>query len=387
MRILIIGGIARSLLIFRGPLLSAMVAAGHSVIASANGNDYIVEDELKKMNVSYFPIFLDRAGMNPINEIKSLINIIRIISQIKPDIVLSYTIKPVIYGCMASRFCKVPFVYSLITGLGYSFGESRSLIQRFLGTVAHKLYQFSLKKSKKVFFQNPDDQTYFLQQGLVRSNQVVLINGSGVDIDHFAVSKLPDEPVFLMIARLLQDKGVREYVKTAVKVKELFPQARFLLVGNLDLNPNSIRKSELRQWEKAGAIEYLGYLNNVKPVIQKCRFYVLPSYYREGIPRTVLEAMAMGRPIITTDAPGCRETILLTSEGKRQRERGEEMMIGENGFLVQARNSDALVKAILYILGKPDLAEQMAKRSREIAEEKFDVDKVNAVILNAMGLT
>jgi len=141
----------------------------------------------------------------------------------------------------------------------------------------------------------------------------------------------------------------------------------------------------LLQWEEAGVIEYLGYLDDVRPAIKKCRCYILPSY-REGTPRTVLEAMAMGRPIITTDAPGCRETVILTPEGQRQRGVGERVLIGENGFLVRVRDVEALVKAIMHFLENPDLADGMAKRSREIAEEKFDVNKVNAVILNTMGL-
>ena len=264
--------------------------------------------------------------------------------------------------------------------------ESQSLIHRFTGIIARMLYRLSLKRSWKVFFQNPDDRALFLEKGLIRPNQAVLVNGSGVDLDYFAMSALPDEPVFLMIARLLVDKGVREYVKVAEKVKKRFPQARFLLVGDLDPNPNSVRESELRQWQESGIIEYLGYLDDVRPAIHKCRCYVLPSY-REGTPRTVLEAMAIGRPIITTDAPGCRETVILTPEGQLQRKLGEGVMRGENGILVRVRDVKALEKAMLNILETPGLPERMAKRSREIAEGKFDVHKVNAVILNAMGLT
>jgi len=385
MRILIMGGIAKSLINFRGPLINKIIACGHSVATTANGHDHIVERKLKRMGGEYYPIRLSRAGINPIVDLVTFINLMRLISRIHPDILLTYTIKPVIYGGLAARLCGVPSVYSMITGLGYPFMESPSLIQRFSGLIAQMLYRLSLKKSRKVFFQNSDDQTLFLEKGLVRSDQPVLINGSGVDLDHFAPSELPDEPIFLMIGRLLADKGIREYVEAAGRIKKRFPHARFFLVGNLDPNPNSVRESDLRQWQKNGIIEYFGYLEDVRPVIQKCRCYILPSY-REGTPRTVLEAMAMGRPIITTDAPGCRETVLLTPKGKRQRERREGVMIGENGFLVRIRDVESLVIAIKQFIEAPHIAEKMAKRSREIAEEKFDVHKVNAVILNAMGL-
>lgn len=387
MKILIIGGVIKSLLNFRGPLINKIIACGHLVATSANGHDPVIERKLQRMGVEYYPIHLSRAGINPIVDLMTFIDLIRLILRIRPDIVLTYTIKPVIYGGLAARLCGVPSVYSMITGLGYAFMESPSLIQRFLGFIAQMLYWLSLKKSRKVFFQNPDDKTLFLEKGLVRPDQPVLINGSGVDLDHFAHTELPDEPIFLMIGRLLVDKGVREYVEAAERVKERFPNARFFLVGNLDPNPNSIRESDLRQWQEAGIIEYLGYLDDVRPTIKKCRCYILPSYYREGTPRTVLEVMAMGRPIITTDAPGCRETVMLTPEGKRQKELGERVMIGENGFLVRVRDVEALVKAIIQFLKNPDLADRMAKRSREIAEKKFDVHKVNEVIMKEMRLT
>ena len=386
MRILVIGALVKSLVNFRGPLLQTMVSAGHSVIACANGHNFVTEEKLKKMRIAYYPIHLSRAGINPIKDLKTFIDIIRVISLVQPDIVLSYTIKPVIYGSLAAQLCSVKACYSLITGLGYVFMESSLFFQRFLRVLVRMFYRLSLKRSRKVFFQNPDDRALFLEKDLVRPNQAVLVNGSGVDLDYFTMSGLPDELVFLMIARLLVDKGVREYVKATEKVKKRFPQTRFLLVGDLDPNPNSVRENELRQWKESGIIEYLGYLDDVRLAIHKCRCYVLPSY-REGTPRTVLEAMAIGRPIITTDAPGCRETVILTSEGQLQRKLGERVMRGENGILVRVRDVKALEKAMLNILEAPSLAERMAKRSREIAEEKFDVHKVNAVILNAMGLT
>jgi glycosyltransferase involved in cell wall biosynthesis len=386
LKILVIGAAPRSLINFRGALLEKIVERGHEVAASASGEVPIVTATLKDMGIRYHPIRLERAGMNPIKDIKTLLDMIRMIYRLEPDIVLSYTIKPVIYGGLSAPLCGVKAYYSLISGLGYIFTESRSLRKYFLGSMIRMLYRLSLKRSRKVFFQNPDDQALFLRKGLVQSTQAVLIKGSGVDIGHYGISPLPDEPVFLMIARLLADKGVREYVEAADKVKKRLPQTRFLLVGGLDPNPNAIRESELKKWQEAGIIEYLGYLDDVRHAIQMCRCYVLPSYYREGLPRSVLEAMSMGRPVITTDAAGCRETVILTREGQRQREQGDGVMRGENGYLVRTRDVVALANAMLQILEEPAMAKSMAIRGREIAEEIFDVHKVNKVLLKEMGL-
>jgi glycosyltransferase involved in cell wall biosynthesis len=198
----------------------------------------------------------------------------------------------------------------------------------------------------------------------------VVVNGSGVDLDKFVfISPLKVKPVFLLIARLIGDKGIREFVQAAQLIQRSYPDCRFLLVGGLDSNPDAISQIELDDWIHNGMVEYLGRLDDVRPAIARASVYVLPSY-REGTPRSVLEAMAMGRAIITTDAPGCRETVI----------------DGENGFLVPVKSVDALVDAMTRFIEDPDLAVRMGKRSREIAEEKYDVHKVNAVMLKEMGI-
>jgi len=198
-----------------------------------------------------------------------------------------------------------------------------------------------------------------------------VLNGSGVDTSHFAATPLQSSrPAFLLIARLLGDKGIREYVEAARIVKARHSETRFRLVGDLDTNPDSVSSDELYEWQAGGAVEYLGKLNDVRSAIADCSVYVLPSYYREGTPRTVLEAMSMGRAIITTDSPGCRETVV---EGK-------------NGFLVATRSVDELVAAMEKLIERPDLIERMGVESRRIAEEKYDVHKVNSVIMREMGL-
>jgi glycosyltransferase involved in cell wall biosynthesis len=237
------------------------------------------------------------------------------------------------------------------------------------------MYALALSRTKVVFFQNSDDAVLFHKLGLLGTqNKVCVVNGSGVDIHQYAFSPIPlgrtgPATTFLLIARLLGDKGVREYIEAARRIKAHCPETVFRLVGWIDENPDAIREQELNDWVSEGVVEYLGRLSDVRPAIADCTVYVLPSY-REGTPRTVLEAMAMGRPIITTDAPGCRETTVE----------------GENGFLVPVKDVDKLAEVMLRFVHQPELASRMGARSRHIAEEKYDVNKVNAVMLHRMGI-
>ena len=374
MKILIIAGHAGSLINFRGELIADMLLSGSEVSVMAPGldSDLKILNYLQSLGVICNVLPLSRAGLNPVKDIISLFELHSLINKSNPDVLLAYTIKPVIYGLLAARFNHVPRRYALITGLGYAFtGEAsgkRAVVQWF----ARKLYRQALKSASLVFFQNPDDQQVFKTLGLLsKDNASLVVNGSGVDLDAFPLVPLvTDKPVFMLIARLLGDKGVREYVQAAKRLRASHTESRFLLVGGLDTNPDGISQGELNEWIRDKVIEYLGHLDDVKPAIAQASVYVLPSY-REGTPRSVLEAMAMGRPIITTDAPGCRETVI----------------DGENGFLVPVKSVDALVTAMQCFIDQPDLIEPMGKRSRQIAEDKYDVHKVNAVMLKAMGIT
>lgn len=369
-RILVLGSLADSLINFRGAMLAEMVASGHEVYACAPDAPDRVRAKLKEIGVKYQNVKIARCGTNPFEDARSLINLIALFRAIRPDVFLGYTIKPVIYGTLAARIAGVPGIFSMITGLGTAFIDSED---RHYGVsrVATYLYRLSLPFNRKVFFQNPDDLNVFAHKKFVKpSSQAVVINGSGIDVDAFTPAPFPEQITFLLIARLLRDKGIVEYIEAAHRVKEKHPAVKFRLVGWLDKkNPSSVTERELTSWIDTGLIEYLGELADVRPAIADSSVYVLPSY-REGTPRSVLEAMAMGRPVITTDVPGCRETV----------------RTGHNGILVPARDPIELANSMMHFVEHPADIARMGAASREIAVNKYDVHKVNAVIMQNMGL-
>lgn len=371
--VLVVGGLASSLVNFRGPLLQALRDAGHEVCAAAPALsvDRVTTARLTDAGIRCCDVALERAGLNPLGDALGLWSLVRLMRRERPHAVLCYTIKPVIWGTVAAWLSATPKRYALVTGLGYAFTDGATLKRRLVRWVSTTLYRFALRRATKIFFQNPDDAALFRELGLAPPwVPVVIVNGSGVDVDHFAPSSLPQGPMrFLMIARLLGDKGVREYAGAAARVMRDYPDAEFHLVGPTDTNPDGISAEEVRAWERDGVLKWHGAADDVRPHIADCHVYVLPSY-REGTPRTVLEAMAMGRPIITSDAPGCRETVV----------------DGDNGFLIAPREVDPLVGALRRFLDEPALVGKMGASSRRLVEQKYDVRKVNATMLAEMEL-
>ncbi|WHR59286.1 glycosyltransferase family 4 protein [Acinetobacter haemolyticus] len=379
MKFLIISSYLPSILNFRGKLLEAISKKDIQVYILGPDLDLFTSEvsQLRNLGYSVDEIPMQRTGTNPLSDMKTLWAVYNCIRKIKPDYVLSYTIKPVIYGTLAAKLAKVPHRFALITGLGYAFqnveqGSKRSFFQK----IVHGLYQYALLHSEKVFFQNPDDQQLFHDLNLVNHNKpTVVVNGSGVNVQDFTVVEPPKSNSgqikisFLLIARLLVDKGVREFAEAAKQIKQIYPETEFHLVGWIDENPTAIAQEALDEWIADGRLNYWGKLADVRPAIAASSIYVLPSY-REGTPRTVLEAMAMGRAVITTNAPGCKETVIH----------------GENGFLIEVKSSESLVKAMQQFILDPSLIEKMGKRSREIALNKYDVDAVNKHMLTEMGL-
>jgi len=367
---LIIASFSESLAGFRAPLIAELqkrcaqvhvaapdLPAGHPLRVRLESQGLVVHD-----------IPMHRTGTNVLADLGTLLALYRLMRRVRPTHVMGYTIKPVIYGSLAAWLARVPHRYALITGLGYAFQKETG---GGLQALVQKLYAQALRRVKKVFFQNPDDEALFRSRSILApSVPSCIVNGSGVDVSTFQVASFPQDRIrFLLIARLLGAKGVREYAEAARRITAHRKDVEFLLVGWIDSNPDAISQAELDQWVADGVVEYLGKLSDVRPAIADSSVYVLPSY-REGTPRTVLEAMAMGRPVITTDAPGCRETVV----------------DGENGYLVPVQSVDALEQAMMRFIESRTLVESMGRRSREIAEEKYDVHKVNAVMLGEMGI-
>ncbi len=368
-RIMVIASFTPSLVLFRGDLLGEFVAAGHEVTCCSPSPDKTTLDQLAELGVSHREYRLQRTGMNPVADWGSFRDLRQIMSEVQPDHVLGYTIKPVIYGSLAAGRQRVAAVSAMITGLGTTFLGS-GLKGALLNTLARTMYRAALKQCGTVFFQNPDDRRVFEDMGLVRADQVVLINGSGINLDRFGqVPVRPGTLVFLLIARLVKDKGLAEFAEAARLVKGRHPEARFQVAGFFEDHPRAITRRQMDAWVESGVLEYLGRSDDVRPLLENCTVYCLPSY-REGTPRTVLEAMATGRAIITSDAAGCRETVTP----------------GENGWLVPVRDPAALAEAMEKFFEDPDLAPDMGRKSRLLAEKKYDVHQVNRDILAGMGL-
>jgi glycosyltransferase involved in cell wall biosynthesis len=371
-RVLVIGSLAESLVNFRGDLLRALADAGHEVIAAAPPGPAWVDEALVKWQVRRVVLPLRRTGTNPVHDLGLFRVLLRLVRAERPHAVLAYTVKPVVYGLLAARIAGVPRRVALITGLGFSFLQARSAAQSVLQSAVRWLYRLALRGADAVLFQNRDDEEAFRSRGLLRPGQDVRrVAGSGVNLARYPAQPLAAGPKrFLMIARLLIDKGVREYLEAAGRLRAARPDVSCELIGPLEQHPAAVSASLIDQAVQTGAVVYHGAVRDVRPYLTAAHVYVLPSY-REGTPRTVLEAMATGRPVITTDAPGCRETVIP----------------GRNGVLVPVADSEALFREMLRFADL-DLAElgRMGAASREIAEAKFDVHKVNAAIIAALAL-
>lgn len=371
MRVVVIGGWAPSLVKFRGPLLAAMVARGHDVIAMAADGTPAVEAALAALGVRFEPIELARTGIDPVADARALGALARRLRALAPDLVLGYTIKPVIYGSIAARLAGVPHRAAMITGLGSALASVRTPKQRLIAAVARLLYRAGLAQCEVVIFQNPDDRDELARIGaLPRGARVAIVRGSGVDLAHYASSPLPPgPPSFLFLGRLLRDKGIAEYVAAARLVRARHPAAKFRIAGWLDPNPESLTQAELDAVVADGTIEYLGATDDVRPHLAAAHVLVLPSY-REGTPRSVLEAMSMNRAVITTTAPGCRDTVI----------------DGESGLLVPARDARLLAAAMIRLAASPALIERLAAAGHARAIALYDATKVADTVLAALAL-
>lgn len=372
-KIVMLSSLSYSLINFRGALLRSLVQQGNEVVACAPDHDPVIESALDRMGVRFRLTPMVRAGTNPFRDIETLAHYIRLLRQERPDAVIAYTQKPIIYGGLAMRLLRLRGFHALMSGLGYVYSpeaDRRWLLRKLVS----RLYRAGVARAAAIFVFNGDDRRMMMDNGIIGyDHHVIQIGGSGVDTAHFAECPLPrTPPVFLMIARLMRDKGVPEFVEAARIVKAHHPQARFQLLGRLEPeNPTGCTKAELAQWVASGLIEHLPETRDVRPDLAKAHVFVLPSFYREGLPRTLLEALAMGRPVITTDMPGCREPV----------------EPGVNGWLVPPRDSHALANAMLDALEDRARLVQMASNARRMAVERYDVEKINAQVIECLHLS
>ncbi|MBX3739287.1 MAG: glycosyltransferase family 4 protein [Candidatus Didemnitutus sp.] len=382
MKVLLLASFDRSLVNFRGPLIRDLVAAGCKVVAAAPAESKEVPRQVEDLGARFVGVELARTGLNPWADFRTYRRLRRLIATEKPDVVLGYTIKPVIYGSLAAGSEGVARIVALITGLGTAF-HSTGLKGRTLRTVALMLYRVSLRRAHRVVVQNPDIAALFIAERIAEKAKLTVVRGSGVDLVHFAERAVPAAPMrFLYLGRLLRDKGLAEFATAARQVRAVCPEAECRIVGGADPNPTGISLAEVHAWQAEGILTYAGHCSDVRPELEAATVYVLPSYH-EGMPRSVLEAMAVGRAIITTDTIGCRETVRLRAGMKADAHR---VLEGENGLLVPVRDAEALAEAMLRLARDPSRVRAMGARSRAIAVEEFDVRKVNAAMLGAMGV-
>lgn len=368
MKIAVLSSHTPSLFWFRMDLMKDFIFHGHSVIALGPDPESNWKSKFEEHGIRYQQIFVERNGINPFCDLRTYRDLKRFMKAEKPDKVFAYQAKTVIYGSLAAKANRITEVFLLIAGLGSIFrgeGLKQKIIKIFLKTE----YRIACKASKKVFFHNSDDKNEFVNNGIIEEEKSVIINGSGVNLERFKPEPLTNKPAFLFIGRLIKDKGVMEYLEACKRIRYEYPQLRCLLVGPFDSNPSALQPNELQPFIDEGIIEYYGEQADVRPYLEQCSTYVLPSYH-EGTPKTVLEAMATGRSVITSDAPGCRETVIN----------------GYNGFLVPIKDIGVLVDKMRILIEDQETNKTMSERSLEIAKEKYDVILVNKSIMKTMGL-
>ena len=363
---LVIGVEPFSLVNFRGSLLKDITCRGSTVTTISNKPTDSQASKLESLGVKSEFVNFDRGGLSVIADLLTFFSLIKRYRSIRPDLILAYTIKPVVWGGLASRFYKTDF-YALITGLGFAF-QGESLQRRALTKLVVFLYTLALKDSKAVIFQNIDNRNIFIEKKIIEPSKAYVVNGSGVDLEKYNVENLPRGNInFLCISRLLGEKGLREYAVAAKIVKNKFHNVEFDLVGPEDSSPDAILLNEVDTW--SDYINYKGSTDDVRPYIKDSHVYVLPSYH-EGLPRSTIEAMSMGRPVLTTNAIGCKETV-------------ED---GINGFKVPVKSSEKLAKKMIWFVENSDQIGEMGIESRKMVEDKFDVHKVNKEILEIMEI-
>lgn len=366
MRVLIISPKNKTIFNFRGDLIKDMIAQGHDVCVIGPNDDFL--DEVMALNIKRFikvPFVKDNTSLS--NDIHYYLNLKKAIKDVKPDIVFSYNIKPVIYGSMAAKSQKVPHIYAMVAGLGRVYSSS-GLKAKAIRLITKILYKKAFHACEKVIFQNADDIEELTQEGYLPKSKAQIVNGSGVNMDRFKKSAFPEKPVYLMISRIIKEKGILEYCEAARIIKQTHPEARCILLGGFDTSLGALKVEDIQEFIDDGSIEFLGEVDDPVSYYALSSVYVLPSYYREGLPRTILEAMACGRPIITTDWVGCREPV----------------NVGINGYLVPIKDISKLARK-MDALCNMNLAKKMGEASYMICKKKYEISIVNAQMRKIIG--
>lgn len=359
---------------FRGGLIRAMVRAGHDLHLLVPAGEGVLghfDEEsaaLSSLGAQVHTYPLRRASISPIHDLVTLWHVFRKIGIVEPDVLLAYMMKPVVYGMLSALILRVGKRYALLDGLGFAFTENGRANNAVAARVTRLLLALALRAAQRVLLLNSDDRNDLIRHGVLAPNKPFsIIAGTGLDLEHF------DGPMadvnsrrFVMISRLLRDKGVREFAEAARLVKQRRPDATFVLIGDVDMAPGAISRDEVAGWTW---LQYVGKIGDVRPFLQDCLAYVLPSY-REGRPRTVMEAMAMRRACIVTDVPGCRECIEHEA----------------TGLIVPPQNPETLKDAMMRYLEQPQLAIVHGIEARKRAECEYDLEAVNLSVLKALSI-
>ncbi len=342
----------------RLPIALSAIEVGYDVHIACNVTDK--QALLTSHGITVHPISLSRSGTGLFGELKTLLQLMLILYNLKPDIVHNVTIKPVLYGNLAARLLRVPTRISSISGLGYVFIDS-SIKAKLLQLIISRAYKTALKGSKSIIFQNTSDRDLLKNLGAITPHQEVFTRGSGIDLNAYPVTpEHRSTPVIMLAARLLIDKGVEEFTQAALMLKNTPRKIRMVLVGKIEPeNPNAISKAQVKKWTSSGLVEYWGYSDDIASTMAKANIIVLPSY-REGLPKTLIEAAACGRAVITTDVPGCRDAI----------------EANKTGLLIPAHSASLLADAIITLIDNRELRAEFADNGRRLAESAFDISDV-----------
>lgn len=372
MKIVIIGTTAFTLLKFRSDLILSLVQDEHTVYALSV--DYTLEQKQQVESLGAHPIDynLSNSGLNPFADLKTVLQLKKLLNNIKADLVFSYFSKPVIYGTLAAALAGVPNRVAMLEGLGFLFTRQptgQKLKTKIVKQIQVMLYKVAFRFADRIIFLNHDDPIDLIENYKIKTRNVSILGGIGLNLHDYPYSKPPSNPIrFIFIGRLLAEKGVNEYTAAAQIVKRQYPDTEFVILGGLDhTNPGALTRDSLDKLVAQGAIIYRGHVDNVGEWLTNSSVFVLPSY-REGIPRSTQEAMAIGRAIITTNVPGCRETVI----------------DGVNGFIVPPWSAELLAKKMIHFIEQPEIIEQMGRESYRIAQERFDGKKVNELLMSLL---